>query len=36
LIDRISQYVPFYRGWIKNVALNGCAVVNNPFWWSAD
>ena len=36
MIDRISQDVPFYRGWLKNAALTGCAVVNNPFWWSAD
>ena len=36
VIDRISQDVPFYRGWLKNEALAGCAVVNNPFWWSAD
>jgi hypothetical protein len=36
VIDRISQDVPFYRGWLKNAALSGCAVVNNPFWWSAD
>ena len=32
VIDRISQDVPFYRGWLKNEALTGCAVVNNPFW----
>ena len=36
IIDRISQDVPFYRGWLKNAALTGAAVVNNPFWWSAD
>jgi glutathione synthase/RimK-type ligase-like ATP-grasp enzyme len=36
VIDRISQDVPFYRAWLKNEALTGCAVVNNPFWWSAD
>lgn len=36
VIDRISQDVPFYRAWLKNAALNGTAVVNNPFWWSAD
>jgi hypothetical protein len=28
--------VPFYRAWLKNAALTGTAVVNNPFWWSAD
>ena len=36
MIDRISQDVPFYRAYLKNAALNGCAVLNNPFWWSAD
>ncbi|HEX4964662.1 MAG TPA: hypothetical protein VF173_27870 [Thermoanaerobaculia bacterium] len=36
IIDRISQDVPFYRAYLKNAALNGTAVVNNPFWWSAD
>lgn len=36
IIDRISQDVPFYRAWLKNAALEGTAVINNPFWWSAD
>jgi hypothetical protein len=36
IIDRISQDVPFYRAYLKNAALCGTAVVNNPFWWSAD
>lgn len=36
IIDRISQDVPFYRAYLKNAALKGTAVVNNPFWWSAD
>lgn len=36
ILDRISQDVPFYRAYLKNAALNGTAVVNNPFWWSAD
>jgi hypothetical protein len=36
ILDRISQDVPFYRACLKNAALNGTAVVNNPFWWSAD
>lgn len=36
IIDRISQDVPFYRGYLKNAALSGTAVINNPFWWSAD
>ncbi len=36
IFDRISQDVPFYRGFLKNAALMGTAVINNPFWWSAD
>lgn len=36
IIDRISHDVPFYRAWLKNAALDGSAVLNNPFWWSAD
>ena len=36
IIDRISQDVPFYRAYLKNAAHNGTAVINNPFWWSAD
>lgn len=36
VLDRISQDVPFYRAWLKNAALTGTAVINNPFWWSAD
>ncbi|MDX2245298.1 MAG: hypothetical protein SF052_00870 [Bacteroidia bacterium] len=36
IIDRISQDVPFYRAFLKNAAINGTIVINNPFWWSAD
>jgi len=36
IIDRISHDVPFYRAWLKNAALAGTAVVNNPFRASAD
>ncbi|MBS1517016.1 MAG: hypothetical protein JSS91_02925 [Bacteroidetes bacterium] len=36
IIDRISQDVPFYRGFLKNEAITGTAVINNPFWWAAD
>ncbi|MCY7360437.1 MAG: hypothetical protein LH609_23865, partial [Rudanella sp.] len=36
IIDRISQDVPFYKAFLKNAALTGTAVVNNPFWWAAD
>lgn len=36
ILDRISQDVPFYRTFLKNEALTGTAVINNPFWWSAD
>jgi hypothetical protein len=36
IIDRISQDIPFYRAYLKNAALGGTRVINNPFWWSAD
>ena len=36
ILDRISQDIPFYRAFLKNAALCGTAVINNPFWWSAD
>ncbi len=36
IIDRISQDIPFYRAFLKNAAVSGTAVINNPFWWSAD
>ncbi len=36
IFDRISQDVPFYRAFLKNAAISGTAVINNPFWWSAD
>lgn len=36
ILDRISQDVPFYRAYLKNAAASGTAVINNPFWWSAD
>ena len=36
IVDRISHDVPFYRAFLKNAALSGTYVINNPFWWSAD
>jgi len=36
IIDRISHEVPFYRTYLKQAALQGCTVVNNPFMWTAD
>lgn len=36
IFDRISQDVPFYRAYLKDAAISGTAVINNPFWWSAD
>ena len=36
IIDRISHDIPFYRGYLKNAALSGAIIINNPFWWSAD
>jgi glutathione synthase/RimK-type ligase-like ATP-grasp enzyme len=36
IVDRISHDIPFYRSFLKNAALTGTRVINNPFWWSAD
>ena len=36
ILDRISHDIPFYRAFLKHAAFNGTAVVNNPFWCSAD
>ena len=36
IVDRISHDVPFYRAYLKHAAINGTAIINNPFWWSAD
>lgn len=36
IIDRISHEIPFYRSFLKTASLSGTAVINNPFWWSAD
>jgi hypothetical protein len=36
IIDRISHDIPFYRSFLKNAALSGARIINNPFWWSAD
>jgi hypothetical protein len=36
IVDRISHDIPFYRSYLKNAALTGTQVINDPFWWSAD
>ncbi len=36
VIDRISHEVPYYRSMLKQMALEGTYIINNPFWWSAD
>jgi hypothetical protein len=36
IVDRISHDMPFYRSFLKNAALTGTQIINNPFWWSAD
>jgi hypothetical protein len=36
VVDRISHEVPFYRTWLKQAALQGVKVINNPFMWAAD
>ncbi|MEO7210118.1 MAG: hypothetical protein ABIY35_04145, partial [Chitinophagaceae bacterium] len=30
IFDRISQDIPFYRAYLKNAAICGTAVINNP------
>lgn len=36
IIDRISHDIAFFRAYLKNAALHGTTVINNPFWWGAD
>jgi hypothetical protein len=36
IVDRISHEVPFYRTYLKQAALQGTHVANNPFMWTAD
>lgn len=36
IVDRISHEVPYYQTFLKHEALNGCHVINNPFWKLAD
>jgi glutathione synthase/RimK-type ligase-like ATP-grasp enzyme len=36
IVDRISHEIDFYRAFLKNAALGGAIVINNPFWSSAD
>lgn len=36
VLDRISHDVPFYRAMLKNAALTGTAVANNPFYLSLE
>jgi glutathione synthase/RimK-type ligase-like ATP-grasp enzyme len=36
IVDRISHDIQFYRAYLKNAALSGTTVINNPFWWGAD
>ncbi|MGH9583395.1 MAG: ATP-grasp domain-containing protein, partial [Bryobacteraceae bacterium] len=36
IVDRISHEIEFYRAFLKNAALGGAIVINNPFWSSAD
>jgi hypothetical protein len=36
IIDRISHEIPYYRSYLKNAVLQGTAVINDPFMWTAD
>src|SRR5512134_974298 len=36
IVDRISHEVPYYRSYLKNAALQGVKIINDPFMWTAD
>ncbi len=36
VLDRISHAAPFYQSYLKNAALMGAHVVNDPFWQLAE
>jgi hypothetical protein len=36
IVDRISHEVDYYRAYLKQAAMQGTYVINNPFWWTAD
>ncbi len=36
IVDRISHEVPYYRSFLKNAALQGVKVINDPFMWTSD
>jgi hypothetical protein len=36
IVDRISHEVPFYQKYLKQCALLGTRIINNPFWRIAD
>ncbi|HVO43715.1 MAG TPA: hypothetical protein VMT34_13880 [Aggregatilineales bacterium] len=36
IVDRISHEVPYYRTYLKNAALQGARIFNDPFMWTAD
>jgi len=36
ILDRVSHIVTYYRTYLKNAALMGTYVINNPFWFLAD
>jgi glutathione synthase/RimK-type ligase-like ATP-grasp enzyme len=35
ILDRVSHAYPFYQSFLKNAALQGTRVVNDPFWQQA-
>jgi hypothetical protein len=36
IVDRISHEVPYYRSYLKNAAIQGAKIFNDPFMWTAD
>ena len=35
IVDRVSQDIDFYRAFLKNAALNGTVVLNDPLVWGS-
>lgn len=36
IIDRLSHCYEFYQPYLKHAVMQGCYVINNPFWFLAD
>lgn len=36
IVDRLSHCYEFYQPYLKHAVMQGCYVINNPFWFLAD